>query len=358
MPRLRIALRVAAILLIAALALALRLRAVEKLPIDYDEDDYLGAAQHYAAALRQGDWPFIVNYAYNYEHPPLTKMVYALALLPFPDAPPVPELPSSAAPARSLPEPQFRAARLTSAGLGWLEVVALALFNPLAALFLSAHTWQIKYTTQVMLEALPSLTSLLAVLCYLKGRPGAERGRWNGWLLLSAAGLGLTAASKYTYCLAGVAIVVDWLWAAFPPEAERRRAAGWLRWLAPVAVWGLLVVGVFVAFDPRLWTDGLQRLRETVLFHGDYAQSAHVKQAGYPVWQPLVWLSISVPWHPGVFVVMLDWGVTLLALVGLPRTWRLRRYLTCGRERCACQYTQRALAGAQAAGRGRTWNRE
>ena len=136
-------------------------------------------------------------------------------------------------------------------------------------------------------------------------------------MLLSAVGLGLTAASKYTYCLAGVAILVDWLWATLPAEQQRRSAAAWMRWLAPVVGWGIISIPVFVAFDPRLWTDGIQRLKETVLFHASYAQSAHVQEAGYPVWQPLVWLTSSVPWHPGVFLVMLDWLITLLARGGL-----------------------------------------
>jgi len=206
-------------------------------------------------------------------------------------------------------------------------VAALAIFNPLAALFLAVHTWQIKYTTQVMLEALPSLTSALTVLFYIKGRPAALRGRWNSWLVLSAVGLGLTAASKYTYCLAGVAILVDWMWATFPAETSRRSALGWAKWLAPVAGWGLISVAMFVAFDPRLWVDGVRRLKETVLYHESYAQSAHVQEAGYPVWQPLVWLMSSVPWHPGVFLVMLDLVITLLAVAGLRRTWQKQRVL-------------------------------
>ncbi len=320
-------LRLLAIVTVIALALTLRLRAVELLPIDYDEDDYLAAAQRYATAFRRGDWQFIMNYDFNYEHPPLTKMVYGLAILPLPDAPYVAELPSSAAPAKSLPQPQFEIARLTSTALGWLEVAALAVFNPLAALFLGIDTWQIKYTTQVMLEALPSLASALTVLFYIKGRASAVRGRWNGWMLLSAMALGLTAASKYTYCLAGVAILVDWLWATFPPEARRRQVAAWLRWLAPAVGWGIISFAVFVALDPRLWVDGIQRLKETVLFHAAYAESAHVQEAGYPVWQPLVWLGMSVPWHPGVFLVMVDWLITLLALAGLRRTWQKQRVM-------------------------------
>ena len=313
-------LRVLAIVVVTAAALALRLRAVDRLPIDFDEDDYLLAGQRYAQALQEWNWGEIVNYDYNFEHPPLPKLMYGLILLPLPPSPSISELSTSAAPARSLPQPHFHAARLTAAAFGVLEVLALAVFDPLAALFLGIHTWQIKYTGQIMLEPLPALMSALTVLFYVKGR-AEQPGRWNCWLALSAVTLGLTAASKYVYCIAGIAILMDWLWASFAverPQAIRAVA----RWLTPVIVWGLISLVVFVAADPRLWVDPFARLSESVLYHASYAQSAHVKAAGFPVWQPFVWLSESVPWHPGVFVVSLDVWISLLAILGAPRLWR------------------------------------
>ena len=194
---------------------------VRLLPIDYDEDDYLGAAQRYAQYLAAGDVQGIVDYAYNYEHPPLTKLVYGLAILPLPAAPLLPEQSSTLPPATRLPQPHMRVARTVSAVLGALEVLALAFLNPLAGLFLAIHTWQIKYTSQIMLEPLPSLMSALAVLCYFKARGvQAERKRRSlGWLILSGIALGLTAASKYTYCVAGLAVAVDFSLQIFRPKA-------------------------------------------------------------------------------------------------------------------------------------------
>lgn len=135
-------LRVLSVLVVTCIALALRLRAVEQLPIDYDEGDYLLAGQHYARAIAAGDWDEIVNYDYNYEHPPLTKLVYGAAILPLPRVNEVPQTSTSAPPADSLPEPHFRVARLTAATIGTLQVFALAILNPLAGLFLGIHTWQ------------------------------------------------------------------------------------------------------------------------------------------------------------------------------------------------------------------------
>jgi len=340
-------LRLLAIVAVTVVGLSFRLRAVDRLPIDFDEDDYLLAAQRYAQDLRDGNWADIVNWDYNYEHPPLTKLAYGAAVLPWPPSEPISQVSSSAPPARSLPQPHFTISRLLSATFGTLAVLALALLDPLAAFFLAIHTWQIKYTSQIMLEPLPALTSTLMVLCYAQSRRvGGSMFREGGprpalrnaqifWLILSAIALGLTAASKYTYCIAGIAIVVDWLWATLTPrpplptgkvpsgEGEpKARGRAIVRWLAPVLAWGLLAIVVFVIADPRLWNDPVGRLVQSVAYHADYAQSLHVKQAGYPTWQPLVWLSGPVPWHPGVFVLPLDLFVSLLAVAGLRRMWR------------------------------------
>ena len=320
---------VTCIIAVTLLALGVRLRAVEMLPVDYDEDDYLGAAQRYVRAINAGDWGEVIHYDFNYEHPPLTKLVYGLAILKLPEAPLLPELDSTAPPAKSLPEIQFKVARLVSAAFGTLEVLALAILNPLAGFFLAINTWQIKYTSQIMLEPLPALTSTLAVLFYTR-----SRAKWNGWVLLSAIALGLTAASKYVYCLAGIAILADWLWVTRPASLPRLRSwsseasfhregirlTALARWLGPVILWGVVSILVFVVFNPRLWA-GSNPLSQALLYHFDYAQSEHVRRAGFPVWQPLVWLSMPVPWHPGVFLISIDLFVSLLAVLGLRRLW-------------------------------------
>jgi ABC-type sugar transport system permease subunit len=307
------------VLVVTGVSFYLRFLAVDKLPIDYDEDDYLGAAIHYAQAIRERNLAEIVNYDYNYEHPPLTKLAYGLAILPLAPAEPVAEQPASAPIVSSLPEPHFQVARTLSAIFGGLAVLALAILDPLAGFFLAISTWQIKYTSQIMLEPLPALTSLLAVFFYLKsGR------RWNIWLFLSAASFGLTAASKYPYAVVGIAIVVHWLWEQQPEGWQRDRSL-LLRWLAPPFLWGVMAITIFFIANPRLWSDPFNRLWSTLSFHGTYAQSDWVQQAGFPPWQPLVWLFQSVPWHPGVFLLSVDVFITLLALLGFRRLWEKQR---------------------------------
>lgn len=83
-----------------------------------------------------------------------------MALSPLDPAPEIPDVPTSAPP-KELPQPHHDLARATAAVFGVLQVAALALLSPLAALLLAINTWQTKYTSQIMLEALPALTSTL-----------------------------------------------------------------------------------------------------------------------------------------------------------------------------------------------------
>ena len=317
-----------AILAVVILAWAARWQAVALLPIDYDEDDYLSAAQHYAEPIRRGDWQAVIDYRFNYEHPPLSKLAYGFVLLGLPEATEIPEpTDPNIPPARSLPQPHFQNVRSFSAILGILEVLALAVVNPVAGFFLAINTWHTKYTAQIMLEALPALTSALTVIFYTAGKRKNQPGRiagLNPWLVGSAVMLGLTASAKYMYCVVGLAILADWWLQQREAQGQMDRHA-WRKWAPQVLAWGGLAILVFFATNPSLWNDPVGRLRESLLYHGAYAQSAHVSEARFPPWQPFVWLMMSVPWHPGVFLFSVDQYITVVALFGLRRLWERQR---------------------------------
>ncbi|TAK12274.1 MAG: sugar ABC transporter permease [Anaerolineae bacterium] len=308
---LKLVLRLAGVALVAWAAWGLRAHAVAELPPDYDEDDYLRAAQLYADGLRAGDWRILTEVNYREEHPPLAKVLYALPLASLEPAAEIPDRPTSAGPAHDLPPEYLEEARAQAARFGTLEAILLALVNPLAGLFLAVHSFTIKYQSQVMLEALPALTSAALVLAYERSRVW-ETGRASGWLAASAVLLGLTAAGKYIYAVAGVAALAHWLW----------HGRGSLRKTLPLALgWGAVSLVVFFGANPYLWPDPLGRLSASVLYHAGYATgAAEVESAGFPVWQPLVWLFGSVPWHPGAILILADLPITLLALFGLRRT--------------------------------------
>jgi len=294
------------------LAWVLRLRAVDLLPIDYDEDDYLRAAQLMADDMRRNAWDDLLDENYRPEHPPFAKLAYGFVVSTFPETDLIPDSPVTAGPAASLPEPHFHAARIAAAVFGSLQAFALALVSPLAGLLLAVHTFTIKYTSQIMLEALPALTSTLTVLTYARWMKATGRSR-AAWLILSSILLGLTASSKYMYALVGVIIVVDALLEA------RKRGRPIVRALLPILLWGIGAIGVFFLTNPFLWHDPLGRLWESVTYHAGYATGEQVSSAMYPIWQPVLWLVRSVPWHPGVFVLGLDGIIALSALAGLGR---------------------------------------
>lgn len=311
--------KIGLLLFVLLVALGLRLRAVELLPIDYDEDDYLLAGQHYSRAILAHDWREIIDYDFNIEHPALVKLTYGLVLSRLPQRVEVPQKPSTAPPADVLPQPQLNVLRWTSVVFGSLEVLLLAMLNPLAGLFLAVHTMTIKYTSQVYLEALPALTSLLAVMAYVRSKRSPRPGLW---LVLSGAALGLTAASKYIYAVVGIAILVHWLFVSPRESDERSAGQGWLKSWHLILGWGILSLLVFLLANPILWPDPLGRLRESLLFNVDYSQSNHVQGINFPFWQPLATLFQSAPWHPGVFLIAMDALIALLGLAGLRRLWR------------------------------------
>jgi ABC-type sugar transport system permease subunit len=307
-----------AVLFVTFIAGSLRWRAVNMLPVDYDEDDYLLAAQQYASLIHSGDLKGFLETNYRTEHPPLAKILFGISILPLPNEPLIPDQSSDANPNSAVPKDLLHNARLTSAIFGTLESLLLAVINPLAGLFLAVHTFTIKYTSQVMLEALPAFTSLAVVYCYLQYKHRRDKlnntnGK-NGWLVASAVFLGFTAGSKYLYCVVGLAVLVDWMIVA-------RKDVGFKRSISKIVVWGLIALFVFFICDPYLWPAPIDRLKESILFHASYAQSAHVQQTGWPFWQPLVWLAQSCPWHPGVFVVAIDLLISILAIVGINRLW-------------------------------------
>ena len=313
--------RVISILGVVAFAWSLRWYAVKTLSVDYDEDDYLRAAQQFAALIRSGDWHGFMDTNYRQEHPPLSKIVFGVSILPAPSAPLLPDRPTSAEPDQTLPRQQLLDARTSSAVLGTLTVALVSLVNPLAGFFLSAHAFTIKYTAQVMLEALPAFTSLAMVICYLQWKKRGLK-KVNPWIILSAIFLGLTAASKYIYCVIGIAVLIDWCMTC--------REKNNLKDFFPIALlWGFLALFVFFAADPYLWPSPILRLKESIFYHFGYSTGAsEVKNANFPFFQSLVYLSTSpaaLGWQPPAFRVALDTPILFLATFGLVTQWRKQR---------------------------------
>jgi hypothetical protein len=326
---------IAALLLLAAI---LRDHAVRHLPIDFDEPVYFTAGLTYTEAIRAGRLNQLDTLDPSPEHPGLVKLIYAAVFRRYPPAPPLPDNPAAPLP------PTLRemglAARRSSAVFGVLHVLLLALVSPAAGALLAVHSYTVKYTSQVYLEAVPMFTASVCVLAYMRARRSSRKEReggkerqeesetlrldlpWRPWrepLLfgaISAVALGLTAAGKYIYAVAGLAVAVDALWAI----GQQRRPRG----LLVLFGWGGLALLVFLAANPYLWPNPIGRLLDSLAFHAAYSQSAHVQQSGYPWYQPFVWLVAPLPlrWHPGAILVGLEPLVAFLGVIGIRPMWR------------------------------------
>ncbi|MDE3088462.1 MAG: hypothetical protein KGJ80_03625 [Chloroflexota bacterium] len=299
--------------------------AIVQLPVDFDEPTYVQAGFDYAAALKAGDWNGVINYAGNREHPALVKLLYALPVL---------VLGKDANWANVL-----YASRAISAVFGTLAALLLALVDPFAGGMFAVDTLVVKYTSQAYLEALPLFASIGAVLALKRSSTPRDR-----WFWLSAFALGATFAGKFTYFpIVGVIVYLFWEKASALSTGEERgrarvnslsarssAAIGVLSkvpWLA-IFLYGLLAGATFLVLNPTLWNDTFARLADTLFFYARYSQSASVQQSGYPWFQPLLWISWPVPWHPEVFFYYgFDMFFFLLALFGLPREWRARRWI-------------------------------
>ena len=303
---------------VGALAFALRWHAIEGLPTDYDETPYLTSARQLAGVLRSRELAKLTESNLQPEHPQLNQLLFAAALLTAPDSAPSPERLNVGGGRSKLPEAELLAARTASGVCGALEALLLACVSPFAGLLLALHTYTIKYTSLVMLEALPAATSLAAVLSYQR----FARTQRSGWWIASGVLLGLSAAGKYMYAVAGAAILIDWGLAL-----RGAPASGWTR-LRPVLGWSGLALASFLAANPYLWPDPLWRLQFSLLYHLDYSAGAAV--TGYPRWQPFVWLATSLPRAaapsaPPLYLLRLDPWISLFALVGLDRLWHRQR---------------------------------
>jgi hypothetical protein len=280
------------------LAFVLRLWTALHLPEDFDEPIYLQSGFDYAQLLHDGNLLGVIDYPENPEHPPLVRLLYAVGIL--------------AQGSGVQWENGLFTSRIISVIFGTLATGLVALVDPLAGLMLAVQTLVVKYTSQAYLEALPMFASIGAVLSIR--RSSQSRDKWFWW---SALALGLTAAGKYSYF--PVLLVV--LYILF---FEKHYTIGNL--IVLLVTSGL----TFFAFNPALWNHPLQRFLDSILFHPQYAQSAHVQESGYPWYQPFVWISRSwgFDWHPNViFYFGFDGLIALFTLGGLALSWKQNRWL-------------------------------
>ncbi len=259
----------ATIIFIILLSIILHAWTVWQLPVDYDEPVYLKVASDYAGFIKQGDFQGLIHYKENQEHPALVKVLYSIPYL--------------LTEKKSDSSFYLFAARSISAVFGVLAVFFVSLINPWAGFFLTLHSMTLKYTSQAYLEAVPLFAMIFCVYSLLRSENHGKR-----WFYLSAISLGVIAASKYPYLF--IIVVLGYLWFQFP----EKKISDTLKFI-------FVSGGTFFILNPSIWADPVINLYSSLLFHGLYSQSTHVQSYAYPWYQPLIYLSTSVQWHPQVF---------------------------------------------------------
>lgn len=318
------------VILITFLAGWLRLYAARNLYGDNDESTYMTTSVGYARIIRSGEYLALIDYDLTSEHPSLYKILYGVALLA--------REPVNTFSNRQLPLDKpvttsdavvwILTDRYLSGLFGTIAVAILAIINPLAGLFLAVNTLSVKYTSEVYLESLPMLTSLLCGITYLHwfnqnsnlGNDGAGN---NRWLIASSFFLGLTAASKYAYCIIGIVVIIHFVLALYDGRVSPRL-------FFHMIAWGLLAFVVFFMFNPYLWHNPIAKLTQSIDYHMDYSRSEYVIKSQYPYWQPFRWLfSFSRFYDLGprsAFIFDIDTPVFVLAVIGLPRLFQKKRF--------------------------------
>lgn len=297
-----------AIIIVVIITIFLHVWAIFQLPVDYDEPIYLQNAFDYASAMRSDDPVRILAYSGNNEHPSFVKLIYSSVILIMGE--------------NSTWSEALFSARAVSAFFGILAVLIISLaIDPLAGGLLGVHTLAIKYTSQVYLEAVPHAMTIASVLAFIKfTNRSTNAGRIipDKWFWLSAAALGVAAASKYSY-IPVILIVLGYL-----AILIKKIKAHW------ILFYFLFALIAFFLLDIYLWQDPITRLSESLSFHFQYSQGPNIEDAGYPWFQPFIWIFTSSPgtWHPGVFFYYgFDGMISIAALLGIKREWKERRWL-------------------------------
>jgi len=291
-------------------ALIPRINMARQLDLVTDEGIYIIAGKLYLPLFMRFD----INgpgWTYNYEHPPLVKLLigWAIYLNQKNIHPPIPEL---------------LAARVPSIIFGTLLIVAIywlgrapfgRVIALLAALCLAVSPWLVYFSALAYLDM--TMTALVTIGYLLTWH--AIRKPWL--YLLSAVLAGLGAASKYTAVLVipGMVLFTAYYFLALRPRlpADQRPRIPWLWWLAAI----LLLPATFLAVDMPIWNDPITLLMRSFRFEWKHSIIGHLTfLAGHysghvPQWAILYIILVKI----SAFVTIPAALFVLFALIQLVR---------------------------------------
>ncbi len=287
------------VLSIAMTAGLLRYRYLQQHSHDWDEPPYLLAARNIAREIKQGNWLEALEADSNPEHPPLAKFVYGVGL-----ASTVRDIDCG----QTCWHQSLIALRHVAALLGVASVILTSLVNLPAGFILAAHPLAIKYTSEVMLEPVALLFSLLTILAYQRSRALRSKSgdHLDSWALISGTCLGFAASSKFMYAIPGIAVALDILVRSLRHRSGQKIIA--------LLVWGLISILTFFLINATAQSSLTSNLTKAIEFWFDQAEL--VAKTRESPWESLKHLLIDLPWNIGSYIIC-------LAFVGLWKLFRL-----------------------------------
>jgi 4-amino-4-deoxy-L-arabinose transferase-like glycosyltransferase len=249
---------------LALVALVPRVILATQLDLVTDEGTYIEAGKEDLALLAH--FRIIANgWNYNYEHPPVAKLLIGLFIY------------LNAHLGHLLNE--LLAARIPSIVFGTLLVVAVywlgrAPFGRvvalLAALCLAVSPWLVYFSALAYLDM--TMTTLITIAYFLLW----SAIRQPRLYLLSAVLVSLGAASKYTAVLIipGMVLFIAYYYVLLRPRlpAEQRPPFQWLWWIAAVAISPI----TFLIADPAIWPRPLDLLIRSFRFEWQHSVEGHL----------------------------------------------------------------------------------
>jgi tetratricopeptide (TPR) repeat protein len=228
--------KAAAVALAVLCCLLARLPAARTLDVDNDESTYTaGVGLQYAEYLRAGDLMGILRCRENYEHPPLVKLIYGVAI--------------AATGQDKTPEQVIAVCRAVAVLFACLGAALLALLSPWAGLLFAVHSWQIYFSSKGWLDSVTVFFTIAAFYFFVRANQ-----KWNRAMVLSALFLGAGVGSKYVNGLFAVTLF------PFLVLFFRRQPRYVLAYVG-------LAVLAFFALDPALWLDPVGNLKQSLTFH-------------------------------------------------------------------------------------------
>ena len=249
---------------LALIAIIPRIILARQLDLVTDEIIYIMGGKGYLPLVLHHDFTS-VGWEFNYEHPPLVKLLIGLSIY----------LNTQFVHRAN----ELFVARIPSILSGTILIIAIYWLGRkpfgrvvaiLAALALAVSPWLVYFSALAYLDMMMTMLITLAylVLWYAIRQPR--------FYLLSAVLVGLGAASKYTAALAipGMILFTFYYFVAIRPRIprEQRSPVPWGWWIGAL----LLIPVVFFIADPAIWRNPYYLLIHSIQFEWDHSINGHL----------------------------------------------------------------------------------